>query len=170
MIHGTLGMLDERVCLRVGLNVDHAVESVWRAVSEPDELRRWFPGAVGWTPEAGETFEAGRALLEVTEDDAPNHLAWTYAGQSQSFELGSEGDGYRLAFAHVFDGLPLAAQTAAGWESYLMRLDPHLRGGHPTEANEHEQWSEIQELYTERFGVDPEPGRKFAETLRSAES
>ena len=88
----------------------------------------------------------------------------------QSFELAGEGDGCRLTFAHVFDDLPLAAQTAAGWESYFMRLDPHLRGGQLTEANAHEQWAEIHELYAERFGVDPEPGRKFAETSRSAES
>ena len=84
MIHGTLEMLDDRVCLRFELKVDHTVESVWRAVSEPDELRQWFPGAVGWTPEAGETFEARGALLEVTEVDAPNHLAWTYAANCKA--------------------------------------------------------------------------------------
>lgn len=170
VIHGTLEMLEDRVYLRFELNLDHAVESVWRAVSVPDELRRWFPGAVDWTPEAGETFEAGGALLEVTEVDVPHHLAWTYPGQLQSFELVDVGDGCRLTFVHVFDDLPLAAQTAAGWESYLMRLDPHLRGEHLTEANAHGQWAEIHELYAERFGVDPEPGRKFAEALRSAES
>lgn len=117
VIHGTLEMLDDRVSLRFELNLDHAVESVWWAVSGPDELRRWFPGAVGWTPEAEETFEAGGAMLEVTEVDAPHHLASTYAGQLQSFELAGEGDGCKFAFVHVFDDFPLAAQTAAGWET-----------------------------------------------------
>jgi hypothetical protein len=106
----------------------------------------------------------------VTEVDAPHHLAWRYAGQLQSFELADVGDGCWSAFVLVFDELQLAAQTAAGWESYLMRLDPYLRGEHLTAANAHGQWAEIHELYAERFGVDPELGRRFAEALRSAES
>lgn len=80
------------------------------------------------------------------------------------------GDGCRSAFVLVFDELPLAVQTAAGWESYLMRLDPYLRGEQLTEANARGWWAESHELYAERFRVDPEPGRKFAEALRSAES
>ena len=73
----------------------------------------------------------------MTEVDAPHHLAWTYAGQLQSFALADVGDGCRSAFVLVFDELPLAVQTAAGWESYLMRLDPYLRGEHLTEASAH---------------------------------
>ena len=168
-IHGTMQMIDGRVVLHFNLSLPHAVERVWRAVSVPSELERWFPAAVDWTPAVGETFDAGGATLEVTDVDAPHHLAWSYAGQLQSFELSGEGNRCRLTFAHVFDDLPLAAQTAAGWETYLSRLDPHLRGEHLTEATAHEQWAEIHERYAESFGVDPAPGRKFAEGMRSTQ-
>ncbi len=168
-IHGTMEMVDGRVALHFELGLAHALQRVWRSVSVPAELECWFPAAVDWTPAVGETFEAGGATLEVTEVDAPYHLAWSYAGQLQSFKLVGEGDGCRLVFTHVFDDLPLAAQTAAGWEIYLSRLDPHLRGKDLTEGTAHERWAEIHERYAECFGVDPEPGRKFAESLRSSQ-
>ena len=82
--YGTLETVDGRPTLRFERTIDHPVERVWRAVSEPAELAQWFPGAVDWTPAPGETFEAGDADLVVTEFDAPRRLAWTYAGQPQN--------------------------------------------------------------------------------------
>ena len=59
-----------RPALRFERELAHSVERVWRAVSEPAELERWFPAAADWTPAAGETFEAGGATGEVTDVDA----------------------------------------------------------------------------------------------------
>jgi hypothetical protein len=75
--------------------IDHnPVERVWRAISDPAELERWFP---------------------ATADGHRRRV-----------------DGCRLTFTHVFDDRALAAQTAAGWETYLWQLEPHLAGGHLT--------------------------------------
>ncbi|SDD44610.1 SRPBCC domain-containing protein [Rhodococcus tukisamuensis] len=168
MIHGTLETIDDHPTLRFTLSLADPVERAWRAVSVPAELERWFPASVDWTPAVGETFEAGGATLEVTEVDPPQRLAWTYAGLPQSFEVAAEGDGCRLTFTcAIDDDLTLVAQTATGWEAYLLRLDPHLRGEHVTEEMAHEKWAEIHERYAELFGVDPEPGRKFAAALRA---
>ncbi|MGH3588325.1 MAG: SRPBCC domain-containing protein, partial [Pseudonocardia sp.] len=123
--------------------------------------------AVDWTPAVGETFEAGGATLEVTEVEPPHRLAWVYAGQSHGFELSAHADGCRLVFTHVTDDRTLAAQTAAGWHTYLSRLAPHLAGEHMPEEAAHEQWAETHERYAARFGVDPAPGRSFAAALRS---
>ena len=96
-------------------------------------------------------------------------IAWpgpsAASGTASSWPL--EGDGCRLIFTHVFDDRSLAAQTAAGWETYLSRLEPHLAGGHLSEEEAHEPWEEIHERYAERFGVDPTPGRRFLEALRA---
>ena len=167
MIHGTLETIDGCPALRFERILAQSVERVWRAVSVPAELERWFPAAVDWTPAVGETFDAAGATLEVTEVDPPHRLAWTYAGQPHSFELATERDGCRLTFTHVVDDLALAAQTAAGWETYLSRLEPHLAGGHLSEEEAHEPWGEVHERYAERFGVDPTPGRRFLEALRA---
>lgn len=169
MTDGNLVTIDGRPALRFERTLAYPVERVWRAISEPAELERWFPAAADWTPAAGETFEAFGATGEVTEVDAPHRLAWTYAGDQYSFELAAHDDGCRLSFTHVFDDRALAAQTAAGWETYLSRLEPHLAGGYLSEEEAHEPWEEVHERYAERFGVDPTPGRRFAADLRAGQ-
>ncbi|OYN90542.1 hypothetical protein CGZ92_01285 [Parenemella sanctibonifatiensis] len=159
--YGTLETVEGRPTLRFERSLDHPIERVWQAVSTPSELEQFFPGAADWTPVAGEVIDAGGMSVEVTRVEAPTLLAWDFAGQPQSFELSADGDGCRLVFTHVVDDLP-AAQTATGWEIYLSRLEPHLAGGHLSQEEAHRPWTEIHERYAERFGVDPEPGRRWA--------
>ena len=167
MIDGALETIDGRPALRFERALAHPVERVWRAISEPAELERWFPAAADWTPAIGETFEAYGATGEVTEVDPPHRLAWTFGRDRYSFELADTEGGCRLIFTHVFDDRTLAAQTAAGWETYLSRLEPHLAGRYLSEEQAHQPWEEIHERYAERFGVDPTPGRQFLAALRS---
>lgn len=169
MTDGTLETIDGRPALRFERTFAHSIERVWRAISEPAELERWFPAAADWTPATGETFEAYGATGEVTEVDAPHRLAWTFAGERYSFDLAAREDGCRMVFTHVFDDRALAAQTAAGWETYLSRLEPHLAGGHLCEQEAHAAWEEVHERYAERFGVDPTPGRRFLAAQRAGE-
>jgi len=169
MIHGTLETIDGRPALRFVRTLSHSVDRVWKAVSVPAELERWFPAAADWTPATGEIFEAYGGSGEVTEVDAPHRLSWTFDGDRYGFELDAEGDGCRLIFTHVFDDRSLAAQTAAGWETYLSRLEPHLAGEFLSEEKAHEPWEEIHERYAARFGVDPTPGRQFAAALRAGQ-
>ncbi|GAA3645975.1 hypothetical protein GCM10022224_005840 [Nonomuraea antimicrobica] len=166
MIHGTLETIDGRPALRFERALPYPIERVWRAVSVPAELERWFPAAADWTPARGETFEAAGESGEVTEVVPPHRLAWTYAGQLYGFDLTTDGGGCRLVFTHVIDDHGLTAQTATGWETYLSRLEPHLAGEFVSEEVAHEPWAELHELYAERFGVDPGPGRRFAAALR----
>jgi uncharacterized protein YndB with AHSA1/START domain len=172
MTDGTLETIDGRPALRFERTLAHSVERVWRAISVPAELERWFPAAADWTPATGEAFEAYGATGEVTEVDAPHRLAWNFGGERYSFDLTAEGDGCRLIFIHVFGDRAVAAQTAAGWETYFARLEPHLAGGYLSEAEAHgswDQWEEVHERYAERFGVDPTPGRRFLEAQRAGQ-
>ena len=167
MMDGTLETIDGRPALRFERWLAHSVERVWRAVSEPAELERWFPAAAEWSPAAGETFEAAGMTGEVTEVAAPHRLAWTFNDERYSFELAAHEGGCLLVFTHVFDNRTLAAQTAAGWETYFSRLEPHLAGGFLSEEEAHAPWAEVHEGYAERFGVDPRPGRRFIAAQRA---
>ena len=137
MSDGTLETIDGRPALRFERQLEHSVERVWRAVSVPAELERWFPAAAEWTPAVGETFEAGGMTGEVTEVDEPHRLAWTFNGEHYSFELSAQDGGCLLVFIHVFDDRTRAAQTAAGWDDLLhpARAAPRrrlsLRAGGP---------------------------------------
>lgn len=135
----TLVTVDGRAALRFERRLPYPVERVWRAVTEPAELARWFVAPVAWTPELGETFEGEGESGRITELEAPYRLAWTWGVERFGFELQPDGDGCRLVFTHVFDDRRgPAAQHATGWEAYLRRLDAHLAGGRLSEAEAHE--------------------------------
>ena len=161
MIDGTLETIDGRPALRFERRLAHPVDRVWRAVTEPAELARWFVAPVAWTPALGETFGAEGQSGEITALDAPHRLAWTWGDERYAFELAADGDGCRLVFIHVFDGRHgPAAQHAAGWEAYFDRLDAHLAGGALSEQDAHSSIGELHELYAARFDADPAPGRR----------
>jgi uncharacterized protein YndB with AHSA1/START domain len=168
MTYGTLETIDGRPALRFERRLAHSIDRVWRAVSEPAELARWFPASADWTPATGETFEAFGATGEVIEVDPPRRLAWTFAGQGYSFELTPDEDGCVLVFTHVFDDRSQAAQTAAGWHVYLSRLTPHLAGEHLSEVAAHAPAQQLHERYADQFGIDPTPGRRFFAAQRES--
>jgi uncharacterized protein YndB with AHSA1/START domain len=165
IVNGTLETIDGRPALRFERRLRHAPERVWRAVSTPDELTEWFVATVAWGPEAGERFEVAGQTLEILEVDPPRRLAWTWGADRFSFDLHPDGDGCRLVFVHVIDDRVLGAQHAAGWETYLDRLEAVLAGGALSEEAAHEIVGEAHEAYAVRFGLDPAPGRAMIATL-----
>jgi hypothetical protein len=144
-MNGILETADDRPALRFERRLDHSVERVWRAITDPAELRHWFP------PEEAMT---------VTESDPPRLLAGTWFGDRLRFELRPDGEGCVLVFSHIFDDRDTAARSAAGWDRCFVRLDALLAGVPMSEADSLEGWSEVHERYAEEFGVDPEVGRR----------
>ncbi len=158
---GTLETIDSRAALRFERHLPHPIERVWRAVSEPQELARWFVAPVHWTPITGETFEAYGQRGEVTAVNPPRLLEWIFAGERFSFELSRDGDACRLVFTHVLTERALGAQHAAGWEAYLDRLEGTLNGATVTVEVAHAPVGELHERYAALFDLDPAPGRRM---------
>ena len=157
---GTLETIDGRPALRFERRLEHPVERVWRAITEPDELEAWFVARPDWKPEVGETFSAMEQDGEITQVDPPRLVAWNWGDERFRFDLSPEGNGCRLVFTHVIDDRKFGAQHAAGWEVHFGRLDALLAGS-PQGADEGmETWGEIHERYAEKFGLDPEVGRR----------
>ncbi len=166
MIDGTLETIDGRPALRFERRLAHSPQRVWRAVTEPAELAQWFVAPVPWTPTLGEIFAGGDATGEITALEEPVLLRWTWGEERYAFELSPDGDGCRLVFTHVFDDrYGPAAQHAAGWETYLDRLDAHLAGGALSEEDAHGPIGELHERYAARFEQDPVPGRRMIATM-----
>jgi len=159
-MNGRLETVDDRPALRFERRLDHSVERVWRAVSEPAELARWFVAPVDWKPKAGEVFEAAGQAGEITELEAPRRIAWSWGDELFRFELRHDGESCLLIFTHVFGDRSLGAQHAAGWETYFNRLDCHLAGEFLSEEEAHRGVADRHERYAESFGLDPEVGRK----------
>jgi uncharacterized protein YndB with AHSA1/START domain len=119
--------------------LDHPVERVWRAVTEPKEMERWFVATVDWKPELGETFEAHGQRGEITRHDPPHVLEWTWGPELYRFEVRAEGGGSILTFTHQFPEGELQEQHTEGWLAYFARLDVHLEGGFLSEEDAHRQ-------------------------------
>jgi uncharacterized protein YndB with AHSA1/START domain len=148
--------IDGAPALRLERRLDHSIERVWRAVTDPQELARWFVvDEVPWTPHEDEEFEAGGETGRITELDPPRHLAWTWGRERYSFELSAENDDTTtLVFTHVFNPeLGPGYQHAAGWEAYFDRLEAHLGGGFLSEEDAHKGMDERLASYRERFAT-----------------
>jgi len=159
--------VDDRPALRFERRMPHPVDRVWRAVSEPAELRQWFVATVEWGPDAGEEFEAYGEPGRITEVEPPRVLAWDWGEEGFRFDLEPDGDGTLLVFTHVLveSKRHECAQHAAGWEAYLGRLDALLAGQVISEIQAHDGWIEVNDAYAERFGLDPEIGRRMMERM-----
>ena len=132
MNSGTLVLDGARPSVRLERHLPDPPSIVWGAITEPEQLRSWFPCDV---VVAGGRWEVGAALTfpfppdvidmtltgEVLVVDEPNALAFTWGEETLRFELSAIDGGTRLV---LVDELPagVAARSAAGWEVCLDRL------------------------------------------------
>lgn len=172
----------DRVGVRFERRLAHPPERVWRAITEPEDLEKWFPARpeiagerrVGAElqftyPEGSEAPETG----EVTEYDPPRLFAFTWRSSGREsqllrFELEPEEDGCRLVFTHELPR-PDTAKVAAGWQLCLDDLETALAGGDAGTFPDG-RWVELHESYAEQFGVSPESGRQALRERQEAES
>ncbi len=143
------------------------VERVWRAVTDPEEMRAWFPSAVVGERRVGaplafpfdddpvDTFEG-----EVTAWDPTSVFAFTWNGDEIRIELTPDGDATRLVFTHEVSNVSPPARTAAGWHACLAALDAHL-GGPPAPPD---AWRDVYATYLERMG--PPLGQRDGDAMR----
>jgi uncharacterized protein YndB with AHSA1/START domain len=143
-MNGKLETVDGRPTLRFERQLDYPIERVWRAITESEDLRHWFPQS---------------EPLQVTESEPPRLLAGTWYGDALRFELRPEGEGCVLVFTHAFAEREKAARDAAGWDSCFARFDALLAGEPLSETDSLESWPEKHERYAQSFGVDPQLGR-----------
>ena len=122
----------KRPAIRLERHLPDPPDVVWRALTDREQLRAWFPCDVILS---GGRWEVGAAITfpfrsevhdltltgEVIEVDEPSVLAFTWGEDTLRFELSPEGDGTRLV---LIDELPpeAAARNAVGWEQCLDRL------------------------------------------------
>jgi uncharacterized protein len=135
---GSLRADGDRCGVRFERLYDATADELWRALTDPAQLR-------GWLAEAP-VFEAeprGRVAFELDEGDGvagevravePGRLleyTWTFAGESESvvrFELHQQERGTLLVLDHRRLGRRHGAGYAAGWHAYLDRLAALLAG------------------------------------------
>jgi uncharacterized protein YndB with AHSA1/START domain len=144
----------------------HSPAKVWKALTDPEDLRAWAPfdsdrnlGTVG----TATLTTVGAPTLQVTETqvkraDASKALEFNWGGQDIRWELEPlGGGGTRLTLWHNIDRRYIA-MGAAGWHICFDVLDRHLAGRPIGRTVGPEAmkfgWQRLHAEYKKQFGVE----------------
>jgi uncharacterized protein YndB with AHSA1/START domain len=133
--HGTYQTVDDRPAVRFERRLAHPQEAVWRTVTDPAELKYWFPCEVELELRVGGRmrFEFSPEYVlegEVLELDEPSVFAFRWGEDMLRIELERDGDHTRLTLLHVLytEDEDAAAKVAAGWHICLDLMERRLAG------------------------------------------
>ena len=145
----------------------HAPEQVWRALTDPAELREWAPfdsdgslGRVGMTVKLTTVGAPTQRVTEtkVTRADAPKALEYNWGGFDMRWELEALGGGTRLTLWINIDRR-FISMGAAGWHICFDVLD-RLLAGQPIgrivgpDAMKFGDWQRLNAEYAKQFGIE----------------
>jgi uncharacterized protein YndB with AHSA1/START domain len=129
MTEATLIATGDKPVLRFERFLPRPVEEVWRAVTDPTEMRAWFPTRIEisrWEPGATLThhFDGGEVQPlpgRVLECSPPHRLVFTWGEDTIGFDLRAADGGTTFVLTEEIGG-SRAARNAARWEVCLQRL------------------------------------------------
>jgi uncharacterized protein YndB with AHSA1/START domain len=158
---GTVEQLDDgRFQLRFTRALDHPVEKVWQAITEPEHLAHWFPTTI-----EGERAAGAPLRFSFPDDEWPAFDGEMLAFEPQSvmelrwgpdvvrLELRPTQMGTELTLLDALDERGKAARDGAGWHTCLDALEADLRG-EPEARDQIGRWSEVHTHYVEAFGPE----------------
>jgi uncharacterized protein YndB with AHSA1/START domain len=160
---GTLETRGDRSVLRYERHLEHPIDRVWRAITEPDEIVRWLAAAevdlaeggrvrLEWlnTNEHGERYEEAVAEGRITALEPPRLIEYdTDVHGVLRWEIHEEGKGTRLNLT-VDVALPedRVTENRSGWHVHLDFLEDALEGGAVDWPNwPRDRWAAIHERY-----------------------
>ncbi len=166
MNDGTMERRGDRRVIRFERRLDHPVERVWRALTEPDEIAAWLALA------ELELTEGGRVVLTWQNTDTEGNTAVARGTVSAldpprliefdtdihgklRWELEPDGGGTALTFtADVERPEEHETEVLAGWHIHLDHLEHVLDGGTidgPNWGRDHRPaWERLHERYSAR--------------------
>jgi uncharacterized protein YndB with AHSA1/START domain len=142
----------------------HSPERVWRALTDPAQLREWAPfdadgnlGIAGATVKLSTVGTPSPMISEtkVKRADEPRVLEYSWGDADLRWELEDFDGGTRLTLWHSIDRRYIS-MGAAGWQICFDVLD-HALGGIPLgrivgpEAMRFEGWQSLNAQYARQF-------------------
>ncbi len=157
--HGELTQAGDRWELRFTRELAHPPEKVWRALTEPEHLKAWFPSTIDGERKAGAKlrFEFDQHQVDPIDGEMlvyepPFKLEFMWGEDMLTFVLEPHGGGTVLTLVDTIVELGKAARDAAGWHEKLDVLAAHLDGEAAPEAIS--RWKDVHPTYVERFGPE----------------
>jgi uncharacterized protein YndB with AHSA1/START domain len=114
---------DDRWTLVFIRDFPHPPEKVWRALTDPDEIKQWAPydasRDLGSTGDATLTMIDGETAMDmpavITRAESPTLLEFTWDQDLLRWELERTGSGTRLTLRHTLSNHDWVPKVAAGW-------------------------------------------------------
>ena len=135
----------------------HPQQKVWRAVTEPEHLKAWFPQDIVGERCAGARLSFRGTLTgefegEMLAFDPPSVMEFVWGTDRLRIELQADGDATILTLTDTIVELGKAARDSAGWHECLGRLVNELAGSPQPPFGE--VWSRVHPRYVEALGPD----------------
>lgn len=157
---GELEKVGDKWRLRLTRMLAHPAEKVWRAVTDPQERKAWFPDTV-----EGE-FVTGASLKFVPPEgvadpfegtvlvaDPPSTLEFTWGTDVVRIEIEATDDGCILTLLDTIDEVGKAARDGAGWQVCVDKLVLSLDGTAPP-WSDGDRWRAVHGEYVAAFGPE----------------
>jgi len=159
MKEGRLEQVGDRWQLHFTRRLPHPPEKVWRALTEPEHLKEWFPNDIEGERKEGATLrhvfrndEAPVMQGEMLRFDPPALLEFSWGDDLLRFELRADDDGKTtvLDLVDVLEDIGKGARDGAGWHVCLDALEQHLQG-ESTDTQDGNVWKPVHEAYVKQF-------------------
>jgi uncharacterized protein YndB with AHSA1/START domain len=160
-MYGALERLDDgRWRLRFTRKLEHPLERVWAAVTEPEQLLAWFPTTIEGERAAGAplrfAFPSGQAEPfggEMLAFEPPHVMEMRWGEDIVRIELVAVDDGTELTLLDTLAQAGKAARDAAGWHTCLDSLQAHLAGA-ARARDAMSRWRAVHQVYVENLGPE----------------
>ena len=135
----------------------HEIDKVWAAVSEPEQLKVWFPTSIDGERAEGAALKfvfpfPDAPVMEGTMRvfDPPHVMEFEWGGDVLRIELAPITGGTRLQLTDTFAEYEKAARDAAGWHACLDRMRFDLDDDE-WPYGEDGRWKELSAWYMKHF-------------------
>jgi len=159
MKEGRLEQVGDRWQLHFTRRLPHPPAKVWRALTEPEHLKEWFPNDIEGERKEGATLrhvfrndEASDMEGEMLRFEPPAVLEFSWGDDLLRFELrGEDNDSTTvLELVDVLEDIGKGARDGAGWHVCLDALEQHLEGK-ATDTQNMDVWKPVHEKYVAEF-------------------
>lgn len=160
-MHGTVSQTAEGYMARIEQTLAYEVNTVWAALTEPEQLVRWLADADMELVTGGRLqlrFNNTNSVIDgqITAVQPPTSLefTWSSGGAAVSsrvrWELRPHQQGTCLVLSHTLLDYNQLAEMLAGWHTHLEGLPDAILGHHVIWP--WDRWHELHMAYQEQLG------------------